>query len=364
VKTNRDSAIRTNAAAAMLGVSPNTLRGWERRFGYPTPRRTGGGHRQFELGEIEALRRAFEQTQDISSAVAIARERGAGPPEHTQLRAALAAYRTDRADAVLEESLALRSVERTVETVLLRAVEELDQRTAEHPLEHLGERADGSPLPSAGAAPRPADATSEFCFAWRYATGWLCAAQRVAPPASREEGVLIFDATAPLDSDALYVQALELFLRRAGFRVLSLPTELHPASLGSALRALHPSVIVLGGQRASLDAIARLIYITRQSTGDAEVLDFRGALPDTGASTVGRLGPSPIEAVHALTERLGQRRALGAAGVCGLEEITVARAGRGAAGTGALRAAAAAMPGCAEPAQVAEPSGGGATVAG
>ena len=35
-------AIRTNAAAAMLGVSPNTLRSWERRFGYPEPRRTAG----------------------------------------------------------------------------------------------------------------------------------------------------------------------------------------------------------------------------------------------------------------------------------------------------------------------------------
>jgi len=50
--------VRTNAAAAMLGVSPNTLRSWERRFGYPEPRRTAGGHRQFELSEIEALRSA------------------------------------------------------------------------------------------------------------------------------------------------------------------------------------------------------------------------------------------------------------------------------------------------------------------
>ncbi|HEX7297452.1 MAG TPA: MerR family transcriptional regulator, partial [Solirubrobacteraceae bacterium] len=72
-------SIRTNAAAAMLGVSPNTLRSWERRFGFPEPRRTAGGHRQFELAEIEALRSAFEETHNISSAVALARERGAGP---------------------------------------------------------------------------------------------------------------------------------------------------------------------------------------------------------------------------------------------------------------------------------------------
>ena len=59
-------AIRTNAAAAMLGVSPNTLRSWERRFGFPEPRRTAGGHRQFDLGEIEALRTAFEETHNVS----------------------------------------------------------------------------------------------------------------------------------------------------------------------------------------------------------------------------------------------------------------------------------------------------------
>jgi len=64
-------SIRTNAAAAMLGVSPNTLRSWERRFGFPEPKRTAGGHRQFDLAEIEALRSAFEETQNISSAVSV-----------------------------------------------------------------------------------------------------------------------------------------------------------------------------------------------------------------------------------------------------------------------------------------------------
>ena len=49
------STERTNAAAEILGVSPNTLRSWERRFGYPKPQRTRGGHRQFDMVEIEAI---------------------------------------------------------------------------------------------------------------------------------------------------------------------------------------------------------------------------------------------------------------------------------------------------------------------
>src|SRR3989442_7616700 len=72
------SGIRPNAAAELLGVSPNTLRSWERRFGYPSPRRTAGGHRQYQLGELEGLRRALPQTHHISSAVQVARPRRDG----------------------------------------------------------------------------------------------------------------------------------------------------------------------------------------------------------------------------------------------------------------------------------------------
>jgi DNA-binding transcriptional MerR regulator len=288
------SAIRTNAAAALLGVSPNTLRSWETRFGYPTPRRTEGGHRQFDLVEIEALRQAFSETHDISSAISVARERGEGPSTPARLRAALASFSEEKADRLLEESMAVRSVERTVETVLLPAVQAM----------------------SAGDAPSDALACTgvggpEYCFAWRYSTGWLAAAQRVAPPSTSEEGVIIFDASRPMDIDGLHVQALELFLRRAGLRVLTLPVELDSTRVGSALRALRPQAMVLAGRPSSLEAIGRVVYATRQSGGELQVLDYRGALPDTGASTVERIGPGPAEAVAMLRERLSNPIAAG-----------------------------------------------------
>jgi MerR family transcriptional regulator, light-induced transcriptional regulator len=284
----RMSAIRTNAAAALLGVSPNTLRGWEQRFGYPMPRRTEGGHRQFELAEIEALKQAFGETSDVSCAISLARERGEGPSTPARLSSALREFSTEKADRLLEESLAVRSVERSVESVLLSAVATLALHDAEQ-------------------APSP-----EYCFAWRYATGWLAAAQRVAPPATREQGVLIFDASRPFDLDALHVQALELFLRRAGLRVLCLPVDLESTRIGHAIRALAPNAIVLGGSGASLETIGRLMYATRQTAGQIDVLDFRGALPDTGASTVQRIGPGPGEAAQALRDLLTRAERAGA----------------------------------------------------
>jgi DNA-binding transcriptional MerR regulator len=267
-------------------VSPNTLRSWEGRFGYPVPRRTEGGHRQFDLAEIEALRQAYAETQDISSAISVARERGEGPSTPARLQAAFAAFSEEKADRLLEESMAVRSVERTIETVLLPAVEAMAP----------GEE-------QAGPSHAPV-CSPEYGFAWRYATGWLAAAQRVAPPSTSEQGILIFDASRPMDVDALHVQALELFVRRAGLRVLTLPIALDSTRVGAALRALRPQAMVLAGRCSSLEAIGRVVYATRQSGGELQVLDYRGALPDTGASTVMRLGPGPAEAVRTLREYL------------------------------------------------------------
>src|SRR5947207_13516132 len=224
--------IRTNAAAAMLGVSPNTLRSWERRFGFPSPRRTQGGHRQFDLAEIEALRTAFEETHNVSSAISVARERGSGPATPQRLRSAFGRFDYEEADRVLEESLSVRSFGRTVEEVRLPGLERM--------------AADGG------------DTGPEYGFGWRWATGWLAASMRCAPAATREEGILVFDASRPIDTDSLHAQALELVLRRGGLRTLTLTTKLDPDRVSRALHALDPRAAVLTGRRASPDMLGRL----------------------------------------------------------------------------------------------------------
>jgi DNA-binding transcriptional MerR regulator len=278
------SGIRTNAAAVMLGVSPNTLRSWERRYGFPRPQRSPGGHRQYALGEIESLRATLAETHNVSSAIALARQRGEGPSTGSRLAAAFAAFDEDKANGLLEESLALRSVERTIEEVLLEAV----------------------------AAHGVRDATTpEYEFGWRYATGWLSALKRLAPPATRAAGVLVLDASTPLELDALYAQSLELMLRRAGVRTLSLSTAITPSRLARALPALHPRAVVLAGRGISLDALGRLVYSVRAVVQHVVIYDYRGAVPDTGASTVGRLGHTPLVARDLLLARLDEPSAGG-----------------------------------------------------
>src|SRR3954454_2666149 len=66
--------LKTSEAAALLNISPNTLRAWERRFGFPMPCRSPGKHRFYSYAEVIALREALEGGLSISSAVSVARD--------------------------------------------------------------------------------------------------------------------------------------------------------------------------------------------------------------------------------------------------------------------------------------------------
>lgn len=267
------SGIRTNAAAELLGVSPNTLRSWERRFGYPKPRRTQGGHRQYDLAELESLRRALLETHNISSAIELARQRGEGPSSPSRMLDAWDHFDESLADRVLEESLAVRSVERSVEEVLLPALEQADGREGR-------------------------EAERELAFRW--AAGWIHAARRVAPPASRPQGVLLFDSSSRLDLESLHVQALELGLRRVGFRTITLAFDLPPERVVRAIRALDPTAYVFCGGEATLDVVGRLVYTVRQVGSAAPVFEYREAMPVAGDHGIPSLGTAPVEAVERL----------------------------------------------------------------
>jgi DNA-binding transcriptional MerR regulator len=238
--------LKTSEAAAVLNVSPNTLRAWERRFGYPKPQRSPGKHRLYTHGEIAALRDALQEGLSISSAISRARESVAADTH--VLVGALAAYELERADAAMEGALALRSVERSVEEVLLPSLEEIGDRHG----------TDSAP----------------WALAARWAGEWLLRAQRLSPPASSRPSVLFGDATRDqLDPDALALRALELSTTRVGLRTLTLPiTGL--AGLGDVLSTYAPRVVVIAGGEANDDDVARWAYRVRAAAGALPVLLF------------------------------------------------------------------------------------------
>jgi MerR family transcriptional regulator, light-induced transcriptional regulator len=246
----RMPGIRTNAAAEVLGVSPNTLRSWERRYGYPVPKRTVGNHRNYELVELQTLRDALATTGNISSAIELARQRQEAPASGDSLRLALESFDEDAADRAVEESLAVRPLERTVEEMLLPAVDEL------------------------AADP---DREAELEFASRWATGWLHGARRLASAASRPAGILLLDSSRGSELEAVHAQALDLTLRRAGFRVLMLSDELGEERMERALGALEPTAIVLCGPGADTPSAVQLVRKIRAAGFDAPLYGFRAS---------------------------------------------------------------------------------------
>jgi DNA-binding transcriptional MerR regulator len=268
--------LKTSEAAAVLNVSPNTLRAWERRFGYPRPQRSPGKHRLYTHGEVAALRDALQEGLSISSAISRARE--ALSADTSVLVGALQAFELERADGAMEAALALRSVERSVEQVLLPSLEEIGDRHG----------FDSAP----------------WAFAARWASDWLQRAQRLAPPPMRRTAALIGDATRDdLDADALYLKALQLFSVRSGVRMLVLPVS-GVSGLHDVLDAFAPQVVIVAGQYAQDDDVARWAYRVRSTLGPLPTtLYHRGS-----RATAARLLPdSPEEAMRHVLELLDGR---------------------------------------------------------
>jgi hypothetical protein len=152
-------------------------------------------------------------------------------------------------------------LERTVEEMLLPAIDEL------------------------AADP---DREAELEFAARWATGWLHGARRLASTASRPAGILLLDASRGAEAEEVHAQALDLALRRAGFRVLMLSDELGGERMERALRALDPTAIVLCGPGADTPSAVQLVRRIREAGLDAPLFGFRAsgligdAIPSAG----------------------------------------------------------------------------------
>lgn len=239
--------LKTSEAAALLNVSPNTLRAWERRFGFPKPQRSPGKHRLFTHGEIAALRDALQEGLSISSAVSRAREGVAADSD--SLVGALVSFERERADAAIEAALALRSVERSVEEVLLPTLDEILRRHGQE--------------------------SAAWAFATHWASDWLRRAVRLSAPPVRPLAVVFGDATRDeMDPDTPYLRALELFCLRAGIDVLSLSAR-GVAGIGDAVAIHRPNLVVVAGSHLDDDAVARWAYAIRLAGGAVPVAVYR-----------------------------------------------------------------------------------------
>jgi MerR family transcriptional regulator, light-induced transcriptional regulator len=263
--------LKTNEAATLLDVSPSTLRAWERRFGFPQPQRSPGGHRCYLHGEVAALRIALEEGVSISSAVS--RARVALAADADSLVRALLAFNQAGADRAIETTLSLHSVERSVEEVLLPCLEKIVGRMG-------------------------ADSAA-WAFAARWAADWLRRAERLVPPAVGRRSIMLVDASRDeLDLDGAYIRAFKLFCVRAGANVLVLP-ELAMNGIGDAASVHGPNLVVVAGKHLDETSIARWTSAIGRSIGPRPFALYRHPAMRT-CTTV--LPPNPGDAQMRLLE--------------------------------------------------------------
>jgi DNA-binding transcriptional MerR regulator len=261
--------LKVREAASRLNVSPSTLRAWEQRFGFPRPARSPGGHRLYRHADIAALRDALEQGLSISSA--ISRVRQGDTVDAAALAVPLCAIDPERAAAVVEGALALRSLERTVEEVLLPALEQVHGR---HGFDSV-----------------------EWAFAASWIDEWLRWARRLALHPSRPIRLLIGDATPDgLSLDAIHAHALQLFCTRAGAELLTLPVRALKG-VARAVAQFAPGAITVAGGQGRDPHVQRWIALARQAAGGAPVACFRhGSAARPALARTHLLSHSPLAA--------------------------------------------------------------------
>jgi len=262
---NRDDLLPlfpVGVVAAETGVSPETLRVWERRYGLPRPARSAGGRRLYSRRDIALVRwLAARQAEGVSIGEAVrlwrtlvaagrdplrppAPEPGTLPGDglYRRLTAewveACLAFDEARADAILSEAFALFDPETVCLRVLGRALAQLGEGW------YLG---------------RVSVQQEHFAsaLAQRRLEGLLAA----QPPPSRPLTVLVGCPPGELHVVPALIGAL--MLRRRGYRVVYLGADVAPQRLEEALGAVRPQQAFMTAQRlvsaAALAEVAGLV---------------------------------------------------------------------------------------------------------
>jgi MerR family transcriptional regulator, light-induced transcriptional regulator len=120
--------------AEQTGVPEATLRMWERRHGFPSPRRLPGGHRRYNRADVERVQRvARDRAAGITLTRAIAR---AADSEEATGSSVFAALRHDHPD------LQPRQLSKPMLLALTHAIEDEGLARAERPLIFAGFQAE------------------------------------------------------------------------------------------------------------------------------------------------------------------------------------------------------------------------------
>jgi MerR family transcriptional regulator, light-induced transcriptional regulator len=239
---NEEAVYNIGIVARMTGIPENTLRMWERRYHFPTPTRTEGGHRLYspqQVARVQWVKQRIDAGMQTRNAIqALEHSEAAGqfpdamPDFHSaaqslvsgevvreQLLEALIALDKKRAEQIIGEALAVHSLEHLLLAVIAPLFTAVGQ---------LWEQG------------RIGIATEHF--ATNYLRQKLLMWMQTAPPEYPVRPVVLACAPGELHEGGLLI--LGLLLQRLRWPVVYLGQLVELADLASFVSNLKPSMII------------------------------------------------------------------------------------------------------------------------
>lgn len=237
VRASDRPAYNTAAVEQRTGLKPATFRAWERRYGFPRPRRIAGNQRLYSEQDVAAIRWLHQRTSEglsISHAIRLLQEhlRGAAlqqpaaepgrPPSalNADLTRALLAFDSSAAEIVLSEAFAMYRVEDVCLGVIEPTLVDVGERW------HRGEISVATEHFATSLLRRKL-----FALLNVYETG-------------HGRG-LVFTATARDEWHEVGILIISLFLVRRGFRVSYLGPNLGGEGLAETLANHRPDLVIV-----------------------------------------------------------------------------------------------------------------------
>ena len=266
-KTQEGPFFNLKAVVQKTGLKPDTLRAWERRYGVPAPKRSGGGHRLYSRRDIKivmwlmarqqeglSIKRAVELWADdeaegqdpLQSAPSVLTPSVIGETL-SQLRdewiGACLAYDEQRAEQILVEGFALYPPETVCLELLRPAIADIGDRW------YRGEVT-----------------VQQEHFASALAIRRLLTLIAAVPPPTRPGRILA--ACPPQEQHVLGLLLLTYLIRRRGWDVVYLGADVPVERLEATVAATRPRLVILAAQQ--LHSAATLVEA-------AELLREQGA---------------------------------------------------------------------------------------
>jgi DNA-binding transcriptional MerR regulator len=283
--------LRIGELSKRVGVSPELLRAWERRYGLLRPARSGGGLRLYSPADVERvalmqqhLARGMAAAEAAALAVRDAAEddaaRTAFRPEEirSELADALDAFDEPRAQAILDRLLALATVETLLSEVVVPYLRELGERW---------QRGEAS--------------VAQEHFASGVLRGRLLG---LARGWGLGVGPIAVLACLPGEQHDLGLIAFGLALRSRGWRIIYLGPDSPIGTVEDASARLQPSLVVLNAVspervRPVLPELRTLANRHRLALGGTAAQD--GALEMSGTGILSLTGDPTAEAARVST---------------------------------------------------------------